>query len=257
MDLQAERRRQALTKFMKAHKLSRGALARKADLSPNIVYNFMAGRSGYLSQPTLEKIAQALGVPITAITGDKSFEINQPVVATGLDETSSSFAAPETFGLPSGFSTLSIRGIAMGSGVWSDSIFVAPEREEHVSFTLPSLYAGKAFAVKVRASASGGLIPQDAILACAKVHDYLQALADGDIVIMVRQNPLGLFETTVRRYRIEGKRHFLILPGNDQQAIETLELKSPLRDPAATGFQDFFIHSIVLAYVASLPAARR
>jgi hypothetical protein len=101
------------------------------------------------------------------------------------------------------------------------------------------------------------VVPPGAVLGCVAIGDYLQRLVSGDIVVMVRRNELGLFETTLKQYAVEGGRHYLVSRAGDSRLTEKEELVSPLDQPAATGYQDFFIHAVALSYAASLPAAQR
>ncbi len=238
---------------MQAHGLNRGSLARQAGISPNIVYNFLKGRSHYLSQPTLEKIAATFGVPVGGILG----EAEPAIVASGLAEPQRSLGAQGQAALPARPVVLPIIGEIRGNGVWSTEIFLPVDTQESAAFDIPTLYAEKSFAVRGTGPALGALFSGEVILGCIPVRDYLQRLSGGDIVIMVRQNALGLFETTVKQYEIDGSRHFLTARSADPRFHERAELWAPLDQPLADGYQDFFIHSIVLHYSAKLPAARR
>jgi transcriptional regulator with XRE-family HTH domain len=253
MQNDAARRRQALERFMQAHGLNRGSLARRAAISPNIVYNFLKGRSHYLSQPTLEKIAATFGVPLGDILGEA-----EPATArSGLAEAQGLLGRQQEASLSSRPVALPVIGEIRGNGVWSTEIFLPVEGEESAAFDIPTLYAEKSFAVRAGGPALGALLTGEVILGCVPVRAYLQRLSAGDIVIMVRQNALGLFETTVKQYEIEGARHFLTARSADPRFNERAELHAPLEQPLADGYQDFFIHSIVLHYSAKLPAARR
>lgn len=238
---------------MQAHGLNRGSLARQAKISPNIVYNFLKGRSHYLSQPTLERIAATFGVPIGGILGEA-----EPLPsAAGLAENQTVVAGYKGAPLPTQLLPLPIIGEIRSNGVWSTEIFLPGDSSEYVAFDIPALYAGKAFAVRVGGPSVNLLSAGDLILGCVSARDYLQRLSAGDIVIMVRQNSLGLFETTVKQYEIEGTRHFLASRSTDNRFQERAELRAPLDKPLADGYQDFFIHAVVLHYSARLPAARR
>ncbi len=262
MDYEADRRRQALTRFMAAHKLKRGTLARRADISPNIIYNFFKGKSGYLSQPTLERISQTFNVPISDITGESQphhrgsahgmREPGHPGAEHGAAAAGSALTT-----LPGELTTLKILGSILGGAVWSESVFIEPEGEEHVSFNLPSLYSGKTFAVRLAGSSMDQMLPAGAILGCVAVADYLQQIRSGDIVLMVRRNQGGLFQTSVKQYLLEGTRHFLAARSADPRRAERVELFTPLDSPGAKGHQDFFIYAMVLSYMADLPASRR
>ena len=258
MNREADRRRQALTRFMEAHKLKRGTLARRADISPNIIYNFFKGKSGYLSQPTLERIAETFNVPISAITGETIAE-QRHSLERGLREPGGGFSATGSDGisLPAELTTIEVTGTIIGGSVWSETIFVEPEKKEFISFNMPAIYHGKVFALRVQGLPAGSLLPAGSILGCVAAKDYLQQIRSGDIVVMVRRNQTGLFQTSLRQYAIEGSRHWLTTYTGTTKASEKLELLSPLDEPMAMGFQDFFIHAVVLAYAADLPAMRR
>lgn len=243
---------------MDARKLKRGSLARATGISPNIVYNFLSGKSSYLSQPTLERIAQTYSVPISAITGESLGEQKRSI-ARGLGEPAGSFgnSAGQGAGLPVELVTVPVSGSVLSTPIWSETIFLDPEKDEFVSFNLPQLYSGKIFAVRLVGASMDQLLPPGAILGCVAVKDYLQQIRPGDIVVMVRRNESGLFQATIKQYAVEGAAHYLAARSSDQRYAEKAELQAPLDSPAALGHQDFFIHAVVLAYVADLPAMRR
>ena len=241
---------------MKKHKLTRGALAKRADISPNIIYHFLKGKSNYLSQPTIERIAQCFNVPISEIIGENKFSAAISI-AQDLRESPVPDYQPSPTALPSGTTILKVAAEVRSGGIWGESIFLDVSTEEYVSFSLSSLYAIKAFAVRISGPSMDKIFPEGAVLACVPVKDYLQRLLSGDIVIMVRQNQIGLFETTVKQYFIDGERHFLCPRSSDPRYQDCAELFSPLSNPLKTGHQDFFIHSIVLQFSAKLPASSR
>lgn len=69
----AEQRRRALLRFIDLNVDNIAEWARDAKVSPNTIYNFLAGRSQSLSQDTLENLAQVYGANTWNLTGESSY----------------------------------------------------------------------------------------------------------------------------------------------------------------------------------------
>ena len=237
---------------MASRKLTRGGLTRETGLSPNIVYNFLSGKSTYLSQPTLERLSEFYNVPISLLTGTDGapphHELHEPVAA---------MTASPAARLPSGLVALPVKGTVMGPGVWTETLLSTGGAQAEISLQIPSLYANKAFAVRISPMARSSALPPGAFLGCVAIKDYLQKPQDGDLVLAAQRNRMGLFECSVREYRIEDGKHHLIADAASKRQADRVELKSPLADPAALGHQDMFMHAMVLSYAANLPASSR
>ena len=70
-DLTAERRRQAMRKFMVAHALNPTQWARNAKISRNVINNFLNRISNSITSASLEKLARAADVPVGEIMGEE------------------------------------------------------------------------------------------------------------------------------------------------------------------------------------------
>ena len=143
----------------------------------------------------------------------------------------------------------------MGKGIWTETLFTDAEAPHRIMLPIAGLYAKQAFAVRLSATAVGAHLPPGAFLGCIALKDYLRKPASGDLVLAVQRNRIGLFECSVRAYRVEGSRHFLTGDLENSRNNDRVELRSPLADPAAPGYQDMFMHSVVLSYAVSLPAS--
>ncbi len=253
MDHQADRRRRAFLAFLAARNLTKGRLTRETGISPNIVYNFLGGKSHYLSQPTLERIAAHYDVPIALLTGETPPPSEGERQAGWLGEGETPAIGAPAGRLASGMVALEMRGVVMGPGIWMETMFSPLPGPSRILLPIPALYAPSAFAVRLADSGATPALPGGSLLGCVAIKDYLQRPATGDQVLAVQRNRVGLFECAVREYRVEGSRHFLVDSAKDHQTA----LSAPLSDPAALGFQDMFMYAMVLAYAANLPASSR
>ena len=244
MDQDAQRRREAFTRFLHKHKLSRGGLARIVDIPPNIVYNFLKEKSGYLSQPTLEKISQKFGVSIAELTGEGEFvphpQVHGDLAEDGPDALngpihrlrSSSIASPVT---------LKVSAMLGPQDEWSSVVLQPFDDVRTVSFEIPSAFLGKAFAVLVSPGAMTDLLPAGTVLACVKTGDYGPRLETGDLVLGVLRDEHGRFQTSLQSYVSKGRRSHLT--------------KRKMAKAAETSTA--YVHSVVLSYMVGLPAATR
>ena len=256
MHPQADRRRRALAEFLKSRHLTKGGLARETGITPNVIYNFLGGKSHYLSQPTLEKIAAHYGIAMSMLTGNDEVREPHPTVAMLAEPDRGGMELPAAH-RSAGLVPLTVIGIVMGGGVWSETLFSGFESPPGIMLPIPSLYAGCAFAVRLSETAAGSRLPLGAYLGCVAMRDYLQKPQSGDHVLAVQRNRLGLFECSVREYRVEAGRHFLVDDADGHRRGDRVELRSPLDDAAALGYQDMFMHSMVLSYATNLPASSR
>ncbi len=66
----AEKRQQALTRFMDHYGLQAASWCRSAGLSPNTLYKFLRNEADSLSWATLDRLSAACGRPIAEIVGE-------------------------------------------------------------------------------------------------------------------------------------------------------------------------------------------
>ena len=202
MHSQANGRRQALVDFLKSRNLTRGGLARATGISPNIIYNFLSGKSSYLSQPTLEKIAVYYAVPIAELTGD-SRPADIGMHDNVLREREPDSIGAQTASPPTGTILLKVVGTVMGAGIWTESLFPSTGSSGEVLLPIPRLYAETAFAVRLSDSVASSALPAGALLGCVAMRDYQQRPVSGDLVLAARRNSLGLFECDVCEYQVQ------------------------------------------------------
>lgn len=174
---QAERRRAAFRNFMLRHGLTPAEWARLAGLANgNALYNFLAGRSATLSQPTLQRLADALpGVLVSDIFGETEAKRRDL----------SAFAAPEPLPASERVGRTAVRSAAR-AGFWRRAYELPGADQAEVAFAPPP--EGRVDeAVRIDDDHCDQLFPPGACALVQRLGEGEAAvLREGDAVVVVR-----------------------------------------------------------------------
>jgi hypothetical protein len=183
----AEQRRRALRETLTNADMTPTDAARAAGLpSANAIFNFLQGRSGTLSQTTLEKLAQAIpGASLASLAGLESTDnVAPPVRAIQVRAAAAAGLMQSAFDLP----------------LRQQTQACMPISEE--------LHTTGAFGVIVREPGAEKLFPEGSILVCVPMHSYDGQLRDGNKVILQRIVG-GKVEVTVRELELQANEAWL------------------------------------------------
>ena len=251
-----------LRKVMEGNGLNAAQWNRRAGVSPNLLYELYAGRTRTMAHQTLVKLAEAIGMTVSELTGESD---SHSLIAAGKTvKRASSFAEhgddQATDFLPpaylSAMTAIKVVGDVQ-AGAWMEALERSYDEPLEIYQKLSPRYRELAFGLRVLGQSMNLKFPEGTILACALATEYGQAIKSRDYVIMLRRNGSGQVEATVKRYIVEGKKHFLSPQSDDPRFQERYELPAPLSDPLAQEDYDIWIHAVVLSHTEELPAARR
>ena len=230
----AARRRRAIRHFLDRHDITAANLAHRAGLpNANAIYNFLSGRTGSLSQGTLERIAAVFpGTSIDELTG--RFETSScsgdhtevPVVSE---------AWPGRWRVP----------VPMPA---QPPVVIVPA-------SLLTRAAGDLFAVRVSGPGAERLYQPGAILVCRPFEPTDSRLPAGSRIVVVRERSREV-ETTIHELVIDGDRAWL-WPRSDRPEHQVpLSVPWPL-PVVTTGSHGTRIHlkGIVIASWQAEPVA--
>ena len=189
-DYHADRRRQALLRFMDTFGLKALPWSRAGGISPSAIYNFLNGRAESLSQPTLEALARAVGRPVSEITGETVAELTPTEVRQVLVQGSVG------------------AGNFRDSGEWPlDGQFTI-----RVPITVPGT---NFFGLAVDGADMNQVYPDGSVLVCAPIKKR-RRLKSGDRVIVERRASNGQIERTVREIQFDDEGRTWLWPKSDR-----------------------------------------
>ena len=179
----AERRRQALRRFLARHDLTPTDLAHRAGMNtPNAIYNFLKGRSDSLSQRTIERILATFpGTPVTDVTGWPAGQGGE--------------------GDPPDDDRLVRLLCEAQAGTWRAKWHL-PEAAR-IGILIPDgfpINGTDLFGVRMRSPGAELLYPDGSLLICRALDTPIDALPD-DSHMIVRRQRRGKTEITVRELR--------------------------------------------------------
>jgi SOS-response transcriptional repressor LexA len=254
---------QRLKKVMEVNGLNAAQWNRRAGISPNLLYELYAGRTKTMAHQTLIKLAEAVGMTVSELTGEAEPRAAGKATANPA-KTPLSFAEhgesqTASFLPPSYFAALTaVRVVGdVQAGAWMEALERNYDEPLEIYQKLSPRYRDVAFGLRVLGQSMNLKFPEGTILVCVAAHEYGQEIKSKDYVIMLRRNASGQVEATVKRYLIEGKKHYLCPQSDDPRFQERFELPAPLSEPLAQDESDIWIHAIVLSHTEELPAARR
>jgi SOS-response transcriptional repressor LexA len=257
---------QRLRKVMEGNGLNAAQWNRRAGVSPNLLYELYAGRTKTMAHQTLVKLAEAVGMTVSELTGEvephgvKPNSESAPAAKKILssfaergDDLSANFLPPSYF---LAMTAIQVVGDVQ-AGAWMEALERGYDEPLEIYQKLSPRYRDVAFGLRVLGQSMNLKFPEGTILVCVPASEYGQAIKSKDYVIMLRRNGSGQVEATVKRYLIEGKKHYLCPQSDDPHFQERFELPAPLSDPLAQDEYDIWIHAVVLSHTEELPAARR
>ncbi len=185
----ADRRREALLRFVDALALKPAPWARAAGVSPSALYNFLHKRSDSLSQPTLEALARAAARPVSELTGEVPVRLSGPVQAVTVVGT-------------------------VEAGNWVEALEWPPEDQFRITVPRPRGPDG-VFGLLVNGPSLNLRYPEGTILVCMPLAQLQRELRSGDRVIVERRNRDGLVEATVKELAFDADGRAWLWPRSD------------------------------------------
>lgn len=189
MEPTPDQRRDALRRFMQENGLKAGPWAKRAAVSANSIYNFLAGRSDSLSVTAYGKLARAAEVPVWKLTGERP----DPPSPTA---------------------------VTVGGHVQAGDFREAVEWDEAdrylVDVPVPERFRRQARALEVRGPSMRDLYREGSVVVWVPMLDA-RPPRDRDRVIVYREDVNGLIEATVKELRYEDGQEWL-WPRSDHPA---------------------------------------
>ena len=164
--------------------------SRAAGISPSAIYNFLNGRAGSLSQPTLEALGRAVGRPVSEITGETRAEV-----------------------APSSVTQVVVRG-SVEVGNFHEATEWPPDGQ--FTIRVPVTVSGmNTFGLAVQGADMNQLYPDGSILVCSPLKKG-RRLKSGDRVIVERRASNWQTERTVREIQFDEQGHTWLWPRSDR-----------------------------------------
>ncbi len=213
----AQARRDAFKAVLERLDLSPTELARRAGLTnANAFFNFLNGRSGSLSQETVDKI-------LAVLPGVSPEELTAQLPPDAAYRSASPWAAPGT-----GWPILIYEAEA---GVWRQSAKLPPTRWASVPMPtdLPSP-GPAAFAVRIKGAGAERLYSWGTVAICLPLPELLPLVHSG-CRILVHRERVGRHELTLRELVIDGGKAWLWPRSSHPEHQIPVAVPWPLREP--------------------------
>lgn len=177
----------------------------------NSISNFLRGRGRSLNQATLEALARAMRVSISAITGESYHDVAGTI------------------------RPLYVRG-EVQAGAWREAAEWPRDDWEALSLPMGESPYKAPYALRVAGTSMNQLYRHGDVLVCISLYELGRDLRSGDKVIVHRKTRDGLIEATCKEYRVVEDKRWL-WPRSDDPAHQ-----APIAIPSGGGDSDDHAH---------------